>query len=204
MLRFALAKQTTAQQRRATQFFRNIYLSLYWKGFVWEGVGDRTELQHIDPHSYGHYSVSFPFSWLLNRGPGGPASLGHVPRSSIFSPTATAQSGAWRPTLLGAGFPLPHLKSNWLNFLCTELYDNLTPTLLPASVTNRTHSIRPPSRLYSDIPRPDAPVIYTGAFPILTARPGRRSIYNIYCQYKLYNNNNNNISERQFCCTWTS
>ena len=32
--------------------------------------------------------------------------------------------------------------------------------------------------LYSDIPRPDAPVIYTGAFPILTARPGRRSIYN--------------------------
>ena len=32
-----------------TQFFRKIYLSLYWKGCVWEGVGDRTELQHIDP-----------------------------------------------------------------------------------------------------------------------------------------------------------
>ena len=31
----------------------------------------------------------------------------------------------------------------------------------------------------SDIPRPDAPVIYTGAFPILTARLGRRSIYSI-------------------------
>ena len=30
----------------------------------------------------------------------------------------------------------------------------------------------------SDIPRPDAPVIYMGAFPILTAQPGRRSIYN--------------------------
>ena len=30
---------------------------------------------------------------LLNRGPGDPASLGHVPHSSIFSPTATAQSG---------------------------------------------------------------------------------------------------------------
>ena len=30
----------------------------------------------------------------------------------------------------------------------------------------------------SDIPRPDAPIIYTGAFPILTARPGRGSIYN--------------------------
>ena len=30
----------------------------------------------------------------------------------------------------------------------------------------------------SDIPRLDAPVIYIGAFPILTARSGRRSIYN--------------------------
>ena len=31
-----------------------------------------------------------------------------------------------------------------------------------------------------DIPRPDAPVIYTGAFPILTARQGRRSKYNSF------------------------
>ena len=31
----------------------------------------------------------------------------------------------------------------------------------------------------SDIPQPDAPVIYIGAFPFLTAWPGRRSIYNI-------------------------
>ena len=30
----------------------------------------------------------------------------------------------------------------------------------------------------SDIPRPDAPAIYKGAFPILTARAGWRSIYN--------------------------
>ena len=42
---------------------RKIHFSFYWKGCVWEGVGDRTELQHIDPHSYGHNSVSFPFSW---------------------------------------------------------------------------------------------------------------------------------------------
>ena len=33
------------------------------KVLLWEGLGDRTELQHIDPHSYGHNSVSFPFSW---------------------------------------------------------------------------------------------------------------------------------------------
>ena len=80
---------------------------IIWKGsegllkvLLWEGVGDRIELQYIDPHSHGHNSVS----GLLNRGSGGLASLGHVPHSSIFSPTATAQSGAWGPTLLGADF----------------------------------------------------------------------------------------------------
>ena len=31
-------------------------------------VGDWTELQHIDPHSYGHNSVSFPFSWAAQPG----------------------------------------------------------------------------------------------------------------------------------------
>ena len=35
---------------------------------------------------------------LLNRGPGGPAFLGHVPQSSIFSPTGLISK------LLGAGF----------------------------------------------------------------------------------------------------
>ena len=72
---------------------------------LWERVGERTELQHIDPHSYGHNSISFPFSWA-------------------------AQPGCW--------FSLPHLISNsswlqltwsnWLNFLCTELYNSSTPT----------------------------------------------------------------------------
>ena len=34
------------------------------KVLLWEGwVGDRTKLQYIDPHSYGHNSVSLPFSW---------------------------------------------------------------------------------------------------------------------------------------------
>ena len=54
---------------------------------------------------------------LLNRGPGGPASLEHVPHSSIFSPTD-------------------------LNFLSPGLYNNLTTTLLPASVTI-SYSVQP-------------------------------------------------------------
>ena len=42
----------------------------------------------------------------------------------------------------GCWFSLPHLISNSMNFLCTELYNNLTPTLPPTSVTI-SHSIQP-------------------------------------------------------------
>ena len=81
---------------------------------------------------------------LLNRGPGGPASLGHGPHSSIFSPTylrlwtPTAQSGV----LLGAGSLYSILTPTDLHFLSPGLYNNLTSTLLPSSVTI-SHSIQP-------------------------------------------------------------
>ena len=46
--------------KTSEDFFKNIYLSLYLKGLcVWEGVGDGTELQQIDLHSYGHQRYVF-------------------------------------------------------------------------------------------------------------------------------------------------
>ena len=54
---------------------------------MWDGVGDRTELQHIDPHSIGHNCVSFPFSWA-------------------------AQPGTWGPSLSGTCYSIQHLISN--------------------------------------------------------------------------------------------
>ena len=104
---------------------------------------------------------------LLVRGPGGPASLGPGSHSSIFSLTATAQSGAWGPPLpdagslyrilsptataqSGAGGP-PLLSADSLyrilcpinlNFQSSGLYNNLPSTLLSASVTI-SHSIQP-------------------------------------------------------------
>ena len=106
----------------------------------------------LTPHSYGHNSVSFPFSWA-------------------------AQPGAWGPSLSGTCSSFQHLLSSWSDLQLTDflslrglsLFD---VHLLLVGVTNRTHSTRPRSRLYPDITRPDAPVIYTGAFPILTAWPG--------------------------------
>ena len=66
---------------------RKIYLSLYLKGScVREGVGDQTELQHIDPHSYGHQHCVFLVLLMLNQRPGGSAfcwlSLPHLVTNS--------------------------------------------------------------------------------------------------------------------------
>ena len=99
---------------------RKIYLSLYWKGCVWEGVRDWTELQHIDPHSIGH---SF-FPVLLGCSTRG---LGAQPLWDKFLNPASLQL-IWSPS---AGF----LSS-------PGLYNNLTSTLLPPSVTI-SHSFNP-------------------------------------------------------------
>ena len=76
-------------------------------------------LQHIDPPTLLAITAFLSGSpWLLNRGPGGPVSLLRAgSHSSIFTPTDQ-------------------------NFLSAGLYNNLTSTLLPASVTI-SHSIKP-------------------------------------------------------------
>ena len=117
-----------------------------WKGskglrkvLLWERVGDRTELQHIDPHSYDHNSISFPFSWAAQPGAWGPSLSGTCSSFqhllSNWSDLQLLNRGSWAPppNLLGAGFLYrilspTHLISNWLNFLCTELYNSSTST----------------------------------------------------------------------------
>ena len=67
-------------------------------------VGDWTELQHIDPPTLMAITAFLSRSpGLFNWGPGGPASLGHSPHSSSFTPTNS-------------------------NFLWTELYYCFTST----------------------------------------------------------------------------
>ena len=81
---------------------------------------------------------------LLNRGPGGPASQGHVliPASSlqlVWSPNWLI--GGLRALSAGCWLSLRHLVSNWLNFLCTELYNSSTPTFF--LWTSQSHSFNP-------------------------------------------------------------
>ena len=109
-------------------------LEKYTSHFIERVVSERefeTEqrLQHIDPPTLLAITAFISRSpGLLNRGPGGPASLGQGPHSSIFSPTATAQSGAWGPSLLGAGSLYRILAPTNLIFLYTELYYCFTST----------------------------------------------------------------------------
>ena len=95
---------------------------------------------------------------LLNRGPGGPLFW-----MLAFS-TASCHQRVWSP--------------NWLNFLCLSYIIVQRPLLLVGVTIALIHNIH-------YIPRPDAPVIYIGAFPFLTAWPGRRSIYNTITPWRL-------------------
>ena len=80
-----------------------------WKGSKgWEGVGDRTELQHIDPHSYGHERCAFlVLQGCSTRGLGAQLSaecwlsLPHLV-TNFWSPKLTG--GSWGSLLLGGGF----------------------------------------------------------------------------------------------------
>ena len=128
-------------------FFRKICTSHFIvrvrKGLLrvllWEGVGNRTELQYIDPHSYGRqrcvflvlqgFSTGDPEAqlsagwWLsllhlitnwspkLHRGSRGPL------RPGVAFPTTSCLRRLWSPTV-------------WL-FVLTELYNSSTPTQSP-------------------------------------------------------------------------
>ena len=81
---------TDAIIKTSEDFFRKIYLSLYLKGCVWEGVGDQTKLQYIDPHSYGHLYRILSFTHLISN----------------------SQSGVRRAPSAGWWLSLPHPVSN--------------------------------------------------------------------------------------------
>ena len=115
---------------------------------------------------------------LLNRGPGGPASLSAGFLFHILSPTRlipNSQSGAWGLPLLGAGFLYRILSpTDWISCALRYIIVQRPPS---SCGRHKLHSFNA-STVIPAIPRPDAPVIYTGAFPILTAKPGCCSIYN--------------------------
>ena len=121
-----------------------MYPSIYLKGskrlcgvLLWEGVGDRTELQYIDPHSYGRQRCVFLV--LQGRPTGGPEahsagwwlSLLHL--ISIFS-EPQFNRGLRAPSAW-CGFPyhISSITSSELSAtsVLTELYNSPTSTQSP-------------------------------------------------------------------------
>ena len=70
-----------------TQIFWKIYLSLYWKGCVWEGDGDRTKTAtYWSPTLLAIAAFLSRSPGLLNRGPWGPSlcwDMVLIPASSL-------------------------------------------------------------------------------------------------------------------------
>ena len=136
-------------KERAKTSLENIYLSTYLQGskglcgvLLWEGVGDQTELQYIDPHSYGRLRSP----GLLNGRPSRPPLLlNGRPKGSALSwmmafftasyhqLVSKATSGVPRAPSAWRGFPY-HISSLtptvWLLVL-TELYNSSMPTQSP-------------------------------------------------------------------------
>ena len=175
---------TTQWRRRGNEDERHSSLKKYtshfiWKVYVWEGVGDRTELQHIDPHSDGHQRCVF----LVLQG-----------CSTWGSGTHSARCGLSLPHLVTNGF------SKLTDFLSSPSYiivqsptQSLEWHVWSSSSGNNCHAVH--RSLSSDVsvydcttgfylvpfcqPSPPTPMEYaTSASLEWHVWPGRRSIYN--------------------------
>ena len=108
-----------------------------------------------------------------------------IPASSLqLIWTLTAQSGTWEPPLLGASFLYRILSpTDWTSSPPSYIIIWRPLFFLRASQF-RTQFNPSTVKVISWYLRPDAPVIYTGVFPILTAWPGsicyNRAIKDIY------------------------
>ena len=117
---------------------------------MWEGVGDRTELQHIDLHYYGHQRCVFlVLQGCSTGGPGAQLSAGCCFLYSILSPTLLIpklinrqpEGSLCLVLAFSSTSCLQRVWSpNWLNFLCTHLYNSSTPTqYLPITGRRNMH-----------------------------------------------------------------
>ena len=120
-------KTSATVLRKYTSYF-------IWKGCVWEGVGDQTELQHTDPHSIDHNYVSFSFSKAAQPGAQGPSLSGcwfSLPHLISNSSDPQLSIGGLRTLSAGCRliFSWSGLQTNWLPVF-TELFNSSTSLLL--------------------------------------------------------------------------
>ena len=135
-----------------------MYLSRYWKGCVWEGVGDRTKTATYWPLPFWLSQPFFPILLGCSTGGLGAQPLpGHGSHSSIFSPTDSS----------------PKLQLLWTSCCRGYIIIWRPPTSCEChnfALNSTPRQSRSP--LINWYLQSDTPVIYTGAFLLLTAWPG--------------------------------
>ena len=130
---------------------------------MWEGVGDRTELQYIDPDSYGHQGCVFLILLMLNRRPGGPLcwlSLLHL--ITNWSGPQT-RSGVPRAPSAGWWISLPHLVSNSSDFQLTDFLSPPSYIIVQTEITVmqfRGHSLPLHQSVSVPFRQPNPPTLF--------------------------------------------
>ena len=123
-------REKTSLKKYTSHFIAMVRKGLL-KVFLWEGVGDRTELQYIDPHSYGHQCCVFVVLQCYSTGgPGAQLSaecwLFH---QLVWSPNSIGGSGGARSAW--CGFPYEISSQTTRLPVFTELYNSSMPTQSP-------------------------------------------------------------------------
>ena len=109
---------------------------------LWEGVGDRTELQYIDPHSYG--CQRYVFLILQGCSTGGPGAHSAGFLYCILSPTGLVPKlhrGSWGPLRLDVAFPtISCLRRLWYPTQSGAPYSSAAPRV-PSTGLSLPHLI---------------------------------------------------------------
>ena len=120
---------TDAIIKTSEEFFKKYTSHFIWKGsktllkvLLWEGVGDRTELHHIDPHYYGH--------------------------QRLFPALQGSSTGGLGAHSAGCRLPLPHLVTNGSG-LQTGLRTKWLPVFTELYNSSIAHSISLEWRVWS-------------------------------------------------------
>ena len=125
---------------------RKIYLSLYLKGLWVRGSWRPNRTATYWPPLLWPSAFLSRSPGMLNWGGGGwgPSLSGTCSSIQHLLPTGLVSKlsigGLWVPSA-GCWLSLPHLVSNWLNFLCTVLYNSSTPTFFLWA--SQLHSFNP-------------------------------------------------------------
>ena len=167
---------------------------------MWEGVGDWTELQHIDPHSYGHQRFFPALQGCSTRGLGAYSAGCWLPQPHLVTNGSDLQTN-WlpvSPSYIIVQSPTQHLpltghRMCHFHRLWNGMFDRHQVEITVMQFTGHSLPVHQSVSVpwdFNPIPhcQPSSPMPMEYALPPsleLHVWPGRRSIYNTRLLFKL-------------------